>query len=435
MRRSALILAALVFTSGTAQAAVRDVSIFFYPWYGTPSRDGSYRHWDQDGHLPPADLASTYYPARGPYSSGDPAVLRRQMAEIAAAGIGEVVSSWWGWGSLEDVRLPAVMRAARARGLRVAVQIEPYPGRTAATVEADIGHLRELGVSRFYVFRPFEIPEADWAALNDRTTGVQVFAQTGNVTRAVAGRFRGVYTYDIVTYTSKTFARLCAKARAAGLICAPSVGPGYEAERATGDARRRPRRDGVTYDSMWAAAIEAGAERITITSYNEWHEGTQIEPARTPAPRRPAAMPVERAYESYDGAYGLRGRAAETAYLGRTRLWSSVFGLLRRAARTLQAASQPLTTPSGTSRATRRARPARSTISTTRSTSLYANGASSASPLGEGHLTTIPRPSSSLRSSLPPIRLRAAVRDSIRPAPWHVVPNERDMEPSLPAST
>ena len=48
---------------------------------------------------------------------------------------------------------------------------------------------------------------------------------------------------------------------------------------------------------MWRAAIRAGADGVTITSYNEWHEGTQIEPARA----RPAALQRPR-LQSYDGA-------------------------------------------------------------------------------------------------------------------------------------
>jgi hypothetical protein len=68
---------------------------------------------------------------------------------------------------------------------------------------------------------------------------------------------------------------------------------------------------------MWRTAIRAHPDLITITSYNEWHEGTQIEPART----EPA--PLE--YGSYDGAYGLYGLAAQDAYLRRTAFWTSVF--------------------------------------------------------------------------------------------------------------
>ncbi len=43
----------------------------------------------------------------------------------------------------------------------------------------------------------------------------------------------------------------------------------------------KPRRNGATYDAMWRAALAAHADLVTITSYNEWNEGTQIEPAST----------------------------------------------------------------------------------------------------------------------------------------------------------
>ena len=62
---------------------------------------------------------------------------------------------------------------------------------------------------------------------------------------------------------------------------------------------------------MWDRAIRAQPDIVTITSYNEWHEGTQIEPARAVGPP----------YLSYEGAYGLNGKAAERAYLDRTAYW------------------------------------------------------------------------------------------------------------------
>ena len=320
MRRllPALLVAVLVVP---ATATARDVrsAIFFYPWYSNRAHDGEYAHWQQNGHAPPFDIASAFFPARGAYSSADPRVLRAQMREIASAHVDEVVSSWWGWGSLEDERLPAVLRAARRQRLTVAVQLEPYLGRSLATIASDLRHLRDSGIGDVYVYRAEDFSAEDWSRLNLRLSGLRVFAQTSRVGFAARAGFSGFYTYDILEYGGAKFARFCVQAHAAGILCAPSVGPGYFAYRSNGDPRVKPRDRGATYDCMWRAALDAHADLVTITSYNEWGEGTQIEPAG----RRGH-------YESYDGAYGLRGRAAERAYLHRTAYWTTRLAAARR---------------------------------------------------------------------------------------------------------
>ena len=308
LRLIAVVLVLLA-VPAVAQAAPR-VSAFYYPWYGNPARDGGWEHWMVPG-ASTGDIASSYYPARGLYSSSSAPVVRAQMREIAAAGIEEVVSSWWGWGSSEDVRLPLIVREAHAVGLSVAVHLEPYPGRNIETVEADVDHLRTLGITRIFVYQPFEISPDDWAALREREPGIELYAQTTLVGRAANAKFDGVYTYDVLLWGGGMFSRYCAQAHRVGLTCLPSVGPGYDATHATADLRVKPRRDGATYDAMWRSALRSSADGVTITSYNEWHEGTQIEPARS----------NRSGYESYDGAWGLSGPAAETAYLDRTAYW------------------------------------------------------------------------------------------------------------------
>jgi glycoprotein endo-alpha-1,2-mannosidase len=298
---------------GIARAGT--VAIFYYPWYGTATQDGSWQHWNQNGHHPPGSIYSSYYPARGAYSSSSRAVVDAQMAEIAAAGVDEVIVSWWGRGSVEDRRLPVVAAAARRHGLRVAVHLEPYPGRSPTSVAADLVYIAGLGIRDVFVYHPRDFAVSDWAStLAAAPPSLRVFSGDEDVGFAVQGHFAGFYTYDFVDFGAAAFRRLCGEAHRAHILCAPSVGPGYDGMRAGEPPVLKPRRSGLTYDLLWSGAIAASPDYVTITSYNEWGEGTQIEPAV-----------VRPGYRSYTGAWGLTGVAASTAYLTRTAYWAARF--------------------------------------------------------------------------------------------------------------
>ena len=302
---------------GLARAGT--VAIFYYPWYGTPPHDGAWLHWNQNGHVPPTDVYSRYFPASGAYSSRDPRVVGRQMQEIADAGVNEVVISWWGRGSAEDARLPLVLAEARRHHLRPAIHLEPYEDRSPASVTLDLAYLASLGIADVYVYHPLDFAAADWAVVAaQKPASMRLFAGTQLVGFAVAGRFDGFYTYDFIDYGGGKFVRLCEEAHAHGLLCMPSVGPGYDGVRAGESSLSRGRRDGTTYDNLWRAAIAAHPDGVTITSFNEWGEGTQIEPAAN-----------HKGYLSYDGSWGLRGAAAQVAYLARTSYWTARFRSLK----------------------------------------------------------------------------------------------------------
>ena len=91
------------------------------------------------------------------------------------------------------------------------------------------------------------------------------------------------------------------------------MGPGYD------DTRIRPwnahntklREAGRYYDRMWEAAVQADADVVSITSFNEWGEGTQVEPAR--AHVDPASGEASVDYADAGG---------ERAYLERTARWA-----------------------------------------------------------------------------------------------------------------
>jgi len=344
----ALGLAAAIGGCGRALApgaTTTSVQAFFYPWYGTPAVDGHWIHWEQNGHSPPDDIASAFYPASGPYSDGDAATLDRQMRWMAEAGIGVAIVSWWGPGSLEDARMPAVLRAAAANGVRVAFHIEPYAGRSPSSVEGDIAYIYTrygsspafFRVSRattfgpsvaprgvFYVFDVLSAgPLSQWRAVMDDLHGgpddAFVLSQRVSTNPITDGHFDGVYTYDALNADPASFIAYAPVVASAGGLFAPSVGPGFDDRRAVaGSTRYASRSDGQRYDVFWRDAIASGAPWVTVTSFNEWHEGTQIEPATSKAI-------AGFTYSDYLGAYGASETDAPMIYLERTRYWVDTF--------------------------------------------------------------------------------------------------------------
>jgi glycoprotein endo-alpha-1,2-mannosidase len=304
--------------SASSTQRVGEVAIFYYPWYSTPGRDGGWAHWyvERDGRQV---LSTPYFPKRGLYSSSSPKIVEAQMREIRAAGVDTVVVSWWGFGSPEANRLPLVAEAARRHGLHVAVHLEPYGGRTPERTAHDISRLRSEGYHDFYVYDAERNPAPEWAQALAGHGDARVFGHTALAGRAKASGFDGLYTYDIVTWQGSSFRRICGQARRLGLLCAPSIGPGFDATLATPLQVVRHRRHGKTYDRMWRSAIAARADVVTITSYNEWQEGTQIEPARLAVGR-----------QAYEGAWGRRGASAQRAYLDATAHWAARYRALAR---------------------------------------------------------------------------------------------------------
>jgi hypothetical protein len=142
---------------------------------------------------------------------------------------------------------------------------------------------------------------------------------------AASAHFRGVYLYDAINYGPRDFPSFCAGAHVVGLVCAPVAAPGFITVRASGGTARygASRDGGRTYDRRWMGDVGARPDLVAITSYNEWHEGTQIEPAV------PKCLPGGFCYLNYDGAYGTTGPAASYSYLNRTTYWTA---LLRVAA-------------------------------------------------------------------------------------------------------
>lgn len=130
--------------------------------------------------------------------------------------------------------------------------------------------------------------------------------------------FDGFYTYfasDRFTYgsTVSNWASLASRARASGILFVPSVGPGYDdvQVRPWNAANTRDRKEGLYFERGFSTAVESHPDMISITSFNEWHEGTQIEEA---IPKQTAT----RRYSDYTPAHS-------NFYLTLTRKWTSLY--------------------------------------------------------------------------------------------------------------
>ena len=136
-------------------------------------------------------------------------------------------------------------------------------------------------------------------------TFICLLLERSHMQYAVEAHCDGFYSYfaSPISWgsTPSNWAQAAGFAKSHSLIFAPSVGPGYVDTRVRpwNGAATRERSRSRYYDQAWGSAlgaVSAGAEWVSITSFNEWHEGTQIEPAKVIPPigaeglsRRPPA--------------------------------------------------------------------------------------------------------------------------------------------------
>jgi glycoprotein endo-alpha-1,2-mannosidase len=312
------------------------VHTFYYSWWGTPSgklEGNRYAHWNHvvlphwqenvnqqykqligNVHQPPDDLGANFYPDGGPYSSSSPKVIARHMKQIREAGIGVVVLSWYppgkadsnGKAELADPLTPALLDACEKESLKLAFHIEPYEKRSAQSVWSDAEYISlrygtHPALARYgpdnlpllYVYDSYLIQNSDWKSTRQRYSKknavyLGLVVEERHLTELRDTRFfDGLYTYfaadGFVWGSSRQNWKYIAQfAKQNNLLASISVGPGYEDTRIRpwNGINTRSRQAGQTYRESFKQASEAGEiDFVSITSWNEWHEGTQIEPA------------------------------------------------------------------------------------------------------------------------------------------------------------
>lgn len=93
----------------------------------------------------------------------------------------------------------------------------------------------------------------------------------------------GIHTYNPVALSMANISDIYHKAsnaaHAKNKIFVATVMPGYDDTEVRSPGYTIDRQNGSYYESFWSTANSSSPDHYIITSFNEWHEGTEIEPS------------------------------------------------------------------------------------------------------------------------------------------------------------
>lgn len=276
------------------------------------------------------DVASCAYPLIGPYDSRDPDVVRWHMRLARAAGIDAFLVDWWGPGSWQrppgltcDAFLQAVLPAAEETGLKICLfdELPQFHGDLSQVAQWAAEYLDRFRRSPAYlhidgrpVYAIYQLWEGRMRPDDCRSLMRTVEQKVGPVYWIVDrmrcrpaqgmpqdqelffpdewlafdgidalmgyGTFSNIRVHEYADLRV-LYERLVAAAHQHGKAALLPVHPGHNNSKINREPYVIPRRSGDVLRGYLRAALEAGADMVAVTSFNEWPETTVIEPAMT----------------------------------------------------------------------------------------------------------------------------------------------------------
>ncbi len=300
----------------------RLVMAFYHAWYGnTTGPSGKWFHWDHPiwdtatgeviGRHDPEkfiapnirDIGAAHYPLTGPYDCSDPELIKYQLDLAEEAGIDVFVIDWFGPpdGPVDNYTKTLMDYVEEhGRSIRFSILYDGYHyakyplsdslnelryllktyGERSSFLRVGNYSLIFIYASRFYTSRQW-----DYVIRTLRYEGFQAIFLADAFEEDYAKVFDGLYTYSPLDVLLRggnltevyTNAKLLAS-KYDGFFAGTAL-PGYDDTRIRKPGIFLDRQDGKVYNETWQAIINSGSDWALICSWNEWHEGTEIEPS------------------------------------------------------------------------------------------------------------------------------------------------------------
>lgn len=269
----------------------RLVLAFYYAWY-----DENTWTYDQVPDLP-----------LSPYRSADRATIERHVQEAHSAGIDAFVQSWYGPGENQtETNFVTLLDVAQERGLRATVDFEtvsPFMPSLESLVHG-LAHLIDIharhpaflrydGKPVIFFWQEQRLSMETWASIRAQVDPNRdtIWIADGD-DPAWLDVFDGLHLYTITWRENTNPMYTATKMRkrvdqyvaehASPRFWVATAMPGYDDTRIAGQPHPYTYpRSPAYYRETWEAAMSSDPEMIVITSFNEWREGTMIEPSIT----------------------------------------------------------------------------------------------------------------------------------------------------------
>lgn len=298
----------------------KKVLAFHYVWYGTPwgpnevwrgwsvKREGGNSKHESAERVVKGNrmVTSAHYPLDGVYDSLSEDTIKRQLLEYQQAGIDGMMVSWWGIDDYSNKVLDAFIKKSPENFLTIyyetAMTFKLRDKSREEAVERIFNDLYNLlnryakkkqwikveGKPLFVLYIVENYTVGEWQLIKNKLKekGYDVFFLADTYNTAYLKVMDALHTYNPIGITlrgntlSKVYSNISLKCREKGALFAATVCPGYDDRKIRTPGLYVPRAEGSYYQKCWEAAKESKANWALICSYNEWYEGSEIEPSR-----------------------------------------------------------------------------------------------------------------------------------------------------------